>query len=94
MKQWKVKTIGEYDEDFGTEPAYYVIDSDSLHIADLCHYAWEENKANARLIAAAPDLLEACRAGAIALAEAEIRDTDLARIYAMMNTAIAKAEGK
>lgn len=49
------------------------------------------NRENARLIAAAPELLEACKA---ALAEAEERDEDLgANCWPELKAAIEKAEG-
>jgi hypothetical protein len=50
----------------------------------------EEGEANARLIAAAPELLEACKAIADHYDEDEILSGDLNKLRA----AIAKAEGK
>jgi hypothetical protein len=52
----------------------------------------EELRANARLIAAAPDLLEACRAIA-ALMDGQGR-RNLPLVSGMARAAIAKAEGK
>ena len=59
----------------------------------------EEAKANARLIAAAPDLLEACKA-AIANSEKTLaedggfRQPEAQHVFDMVSAAIAKAEGK
>ena len=54
----------------------------------------ELGKANARLIAAAPDLLEACEAIALDLENnGELYETDEARIE-ILRAAIAKARGE
>lgn len=51
-----------------------------------------ENSANARLIAAAPDLLAACEAAVVWMDAPEWR-REKPRILAMANAAIAKANG-
>ena len=52
----------------------------------------EELQANARLIAAAPDLLEACHMTLAAIA-ADLPDWAIIECKAKLRTAIAKAEG-
>lgn len=49
--------------------------------------------ANARLIAAAPDLLEACES-ALLIDESDSASVDPAEIFAGIRAALAKAEGK
>lgn len=70
-----------------------VFDRDGLPIATGGSESYEEYQANARLIAAAPELLEACKQ-----AYDVIDDMDgpwnLDRIYNTLKVAIAKAEGK
>ena len=70
-------------------------------IADTANYEWtikQEHEANATLIAAAPDLLAACRAfvGAYHLDSAadEPVSRAMAEAYSAATAAIAKAEGK
>ena len=64
----------------------YFVRVEPLHIT---REALDEAAANARLIAAAPDLLEACKAAVIAFRIVELgEDTDV-----MCQAAIAKAEG-
>lgn len=53
-----------------------------------------ELHANARLIAAAPDLLVACRAAKLALRATSKREKDYSGELDLLNAAIAKAEGK
>lgn len=60
---------------------------ESVAITDDVMTDIDEAKANARLIAAAPDLLEAAKLGLMAL-------DDTAPDYAAIKAAIAKAEGR
>jgi hypothetical protein len=55
----------------------------------------EEDKANARLIAAAPDLLAACQNFLALYGECDMQPEDEChKLRVMMDRAIAKAEGK
>jgi len=51
----------------------------------------ERDEANARLIAASPDLLEACKQSVITL---DPMDNDHAVLWRLLTEAIAKAEGR
>ncbi len=53
---WRVATKGWY-------PGFRVWDANSLRVChvDNPHYSQEQNEATARLVAAAPELLEACK---------------------------------
>lgn len=51
----------------------------------------DEDRANARLMAAAPELLEACRVAVMALAAAAERDPAFNRDYEAVSAAIASA---
>jgi hypothetical protein len=53
----------------------------------------EETRANARLIASAPDLLAACRRAVCALAAATVDDACYREDYEAVSAAIAKATG-
>jgi len=53
----------------------------------------DEEKANARLIAAAPDLLAACRAAGDAIFDTRLGKDELA-LLTQLGAAIAKAEGR
>ena len=66
-------------------------DGEALSICELpFHHHDDENEANARLIAAAPDLLEALKA-----AEPYLRHANVAyNVYVQARAAIAKAEGQ
>ncbi len=70
--------------------------SGDVQVAD-CRETWgyrlsvEEAQANARLIAAAPDLLEACKA---ALAVREKNGMGEVGVSAQLRAVIAKAEGR
>ena len=55
---------------------------------------WPEYEANARLIAAAPDLLEAAKAAVLVLQAANRITGKGANAVAALCAAIAKAEGK
>lgn len=57
------------------------------------HETYDEAMANARLIAAAPDLLAATEA-ALALLQADIPDNWRDRVCGQLQTAIAKARGE
>lgn len=61
-----------------------------VHTADRKEIALEEGVANARLIAAAPELLEACKA---TLAPDGMSVHATTRVIEMLRAAIAKAEG-
>ncbi len=70
-------------------------DHESYRIADVGGMPYwkrftEADKSNARLIAAAPDLLAACKEFVRKVDAGEAKST---RSYAQMNAAIAKAEG-
>lgn len=59
--------------------------------------AEEECKANARLIAAAPDLLEACRSALVPVKEAwakQMEGNDLWPVFEALRAAVARAEGE
>lgn len=63
------------------------------HVGDLCTDSqWEQDRANARLIAAAPDLLSACRIALEAIKDAHHGISTDDR-EATIEQAIAKAEG-
>ena len=53
-----------------------------------------ENKANARLIAAAPDLLAACKAALAALSQPMTYPADIEAAKKWLTDAAAKAEGR
>ncbi|HZR03870.1 MAG TPA: hypothetical protein VFA81_11925 [Burkholderiales bacterium] len=80
--------------DGGGPPIWRVFsDNDSSYEATLCEL-WSgehDNEANARLIAAAPDLLAACEEFVRKVNAGEARST---RSYRQMKAAIAKARGK
>ena len=60
----------------------------------LANFDMMPDKANARLIAAAPELLEACEATLDALTELIGADYDLTGEQAKLRAAIAKAKGE
>lgn len=53
-----------------------------------------EMEANAYLLAAAPDLLEACKAAVAALSQPASFPSDIKAAKSWLNAAIAKAEGR
>jgi len=59
-----------------------------------CEAASEEDAANARLIAAAPDLLGACKGAIAALAQNKTYPADIDAAKSFLSGAIAKAEGR
>lgn len=62
-------------------------------LAETCgSHTEEEHEANARLIAAAPDLLEACKAARTI--DTVARTSDREAIMTLLDSAISKAEGK
>lgn len=81
---WRIETGGGSDPTshvYADDPNGCAADGDLVTIADLI-----ENEANARLIAAAPDLLAACKKmRQIASAQFGLNEA---------NAAIAKAEGR
>ncbi len=87
-------TPGPWHVTPGTVPAESVWDeTGNLQIASFIEgRGWQEQHANARLIAAAPDLLAASRA-ALAALEA-LRDAPQGGAEVMLRAAIAKAEGR
>jgi hypothetical protein len=54
----------------------------------------EETKANAHLIAAAPELYEACKGAIAALSQHRTFQSDINAAKAFLQQALAKAEGK
>ena len=82
--------------------SYYVV-SGSVALAEVSRFSDDggptdtEQRANARLIAAAPELLEACKLFQAALTEYRLRDVkkrfSLCLADAAASNAIAKAEG-
>lgn len=86
-------TPGPWKVEIDSDGSVLIMCSDGAHryyigdMEDTC----TECHANARLIAAAPDLLEACRA----FIEADMQWTDVANaVLEQMEAAIAKAEGR
>ena len=82
---WKLK-LGK-----GMEYTYLVADRKGQDIANWAHYhnaTKAQTKANARLIAAAPDLLES-----LILLANQTNSTELAKAHDMARAAIAKATG-
>ena len=88
--------------DSGTAVIAKVANTADTHLVWQCSTASLENSANARLIAAAPELLEACKALAITLeemwAEKELtapkfRQCQLGEAVKDARAAIARAEG-
>lgn len=74
------------------EKGYFIVDSEGRSIADV----WGDDakvKTNARLIAAAPDLLAACEA-LIKHGELDLATFDGDDILAGIQAAIAKAKGE
>jgi hypothetical protein len=67
--------------------ALNMVNPDDLESQEVCVHDVDETKANARLIAAAPDMLAALKA-VVAIADRRTDEFDAAR------AAIAKAEGK
>jgi hypothetical protein len=90
---WTVKNadhIGDPEEDFSALPPYWFIDAGKGYAEEGFHIAAFMKESNARLIAAAPELLEACKSAAGLLAEFPEAKT----MVKALNAAIAKAEGK
>lgn len=85
---WELSDIGDYADFDGQSQ---IIIADDRRLAAI-HVSDDETKANARLIAAAPELLGAClfALGCIDGTERDYKDT-LPRI---LKNAIAKAEGR
>jgi hypothetical protein len=82
-------TIEESNVGYG--PCYYIEGGDGSYVIHGEGTAWSESdKANARLIAAAPELLEALKVAADALGSEE----GMAAAYRLAREAIAKAEGQ
>ena len=74
-----------------------VYQSDGYRIANTYRHPYDipESKANARLIAAAPDLLETLRMSCAVLGRAAQHEIDGARaVFFKVTAAIAKAEDK
>lgn len=72
---------------------------DSIRIADIdvINGEWGDNcpesQANARLIAAAPELLQACKAALVTMADDDLYER-CRETFKTVESAIAKAEGK
>jgi len=86
---------------FAREPdcEYFVAGPEGQWLADVGggedyvdHSSMDTQRANARLIAAAPDLLAACEA-VLDMVESEGRDTGRGGAFSDMRDAIAKATG-
>ena len=69
-----------------------ISDSNGVHIATACDTRYENAEANARLIAAAPDLLEALK-GINKRLHNMMGDIELRQMERIAQQAIAKAEG-
>ncbi len=67
--------------------------SREIHPDSAAYFAPEEVEANARLIATAPELLEACRWALKAWTEKPPIGKTLAELQTMLRAAIARAEG-
>jgi len=68
-------------------------EEDIVYIA-RCMDSWDTDmRANARLIAASPDLLEACKAAVAALTQPKTYPADIQAATKWLSAAIAKAEG-
>jgi len=96
-------TKGPWKVGDGTYPKSdrFVWGSDGYLIADcsdINNRTSDEERANARLISAAPDLLEALREAQAVLAGTELNDEEdqspLDVVRSTVSAAIAKAEGK
>ena len=91
--KWLVKTTSGYGTQIYSQTPIQHIATTHYGEIDI-----DEAKANARLIAAAPDLLKACKMLQNALTEHRLRDSkkrfSLSIADAAAGKAIAKAEGK
>ena len=67
-----------------------VIDTSDQIVAEVFGYSRDSRKANARLIAAAPEMLEALRHALDYVTDSELQ----VDVEATIRTAIAKAEGR
>lgn len=90
-KQWAV----DEDDRPGMEHNRHIVEADAPHmrICFMAHsdgHSPDEDWANARLIAAAPDLLEACKEFVRKVECGEARST---KSYNQMKAAISKATG-
>ena len=79
--------------------SFFVVDENGELIANTKHrgcnkeISWQEQEANARLIAAAPELLETLKI-VLDVALLEIPNYEQAESFRMAEKAVAKAEGR
>jgi hypothetical protein len=80
----------------GWHPGFRVWDANDLRVChcDNFHHTPEQSEANARLIAAAPDLLEAAKWGRDLLKRLEPGITEENPVYGSLVDAIDKAKGR
>lgn len=100
---WKFAPVGEVDFRKPESEDFMIVDADMCCIGTLWGFAWKHGEPNARLIAAAPDLLEALSDAdkqmetAGDCIEAGRYDEALLHVRSMARvrrTAIAKARGE
>ena len=82
---WKVRIHGNFQQS--------ILDSIGTRILAMVDNTDNQDKANAHLIAAAPELLEACKA-ALDYAEGNVKHVGEIETRKILNSAIAKAERK
>lgn len=93
-----VEVVRDYVEIAGgRKQAQWIAECDSGVDSDMSEDEWqqtvERNQANARLIAAAPDLLAACERSVRLLGQREGTDAVVDSALVQIRAAIAKAEG-
>ncbi len=83
------------------EVEYFTVRSTSPYYRNVCEVAIsqtgvnrEESEANARLIAAAPELLEVSKRALAELEDCEIQEQSIIEAAQLLRAAIVKVEGK
>ena len=94
--EWTIQEL-PHDFDFRSGKAYAIRDNRNCCLATVgdvdAIFDGEESQANARLIAAAPDMYEALRIAIRALQDNDI-DESMAGEFEILTDAISKAEGR